>query len=143
MKKNTFKKMFLEQLRKMPINQIVCEKLNLSRSTVHAWRKEDAEFAKAYDDALLEGEALVTDMSETQLITMIREGNFSAVQLWLRHHHLKYGNKLEISGSIKAEQEISPEQQALINETLGHLPGRKKVRVKKITKQADGKHAQP
>ncbi len=126
MKKQTFKNLFLDQFRKMPINQVVCERLKLSRSTVHAWRKEDPEFAKAYDEALLEGEAIVTDMSETQLITMIRDKNFSAVQLWLRHHHPKYGNKLEITGSIKTEQEISPEQQAIINKALGQSPEKRK-----------------
>jgi hypothetical protein len=76
-------------------------------------------------------------MSEAQLITMIRNGEFSAVSLYLRTHHQKYGNKLEITGNIKTEPKISPEQQEAISEALGQLPRKKrKGRVKNNDQKA-------
>jgi len=66
-----------------------------------------------------EGEEMINDLSESQLITLIKEKNFSAVQLWLRQHHPKYGNKLEVRTKIETEDPMTPEQEALVREALG------------------------
>jgi len=119
MKKDKTKSSLIEQLKKAPIVQIGCERAGVSRATYYRWRKEDGEFKKASDEAIIEGETLITDMSESQLISMIRDGNFQAVQLWLRHHHPKYGQKIEISGNInQPHEELNPEQEAVVREAL-------------------------
>lgn len=71
MKKNKFQDQFLDELRKVPIVQVACEKTGLSRNSVYRWRKDDKEFLKNMDTALTEGVALVNDMSESQLLTLI------------------------------------------------------------------------
>ena len=109
----------LEQLKKMPIIQIVCERAGVGRATFYRWRKEDAEFKKATDEAIAEGEMLITDMSESQLISLIRDRNFAAIQLWLRQHHPKYTNKVEIDGHLTcSDEELTPEQANIVKQAL-------------------------
>lgn len=111
------KAMVLEQLRKTPIVQTVCEKLNISRNTYYRWRKEDKEFAKAADEALKEGSLLVNDLAENQLISAIKDKNITAIIYWLRHHHSDYRNRLEVTTHVK-QDELTPEQEAVVREAL-------------------------
>jgi len=112
-------KVLLEQLRKVPIVQIACERANIGRTTYYRWCREDSKFKKESEEAMNEGEEMINDLSESQLITLIKEKNFSAVQLWLRQHHPKYGNKLEVRTKVEAEDPMTPEQEALVKEALG------------------------
>jgi len=119
MKKDKTREMVIEQLKKTPIVQIACEKTGISRATFYRWKKENKEFAKAAIDAITEGEMLITDMSESQLISLIRDKNFAAIQLWLRHHHPKYINKIEVTGNLNVKEEpLTPEQEALVEKAL-------------------------
>ena len=108
----------IEQLKKTPIVHIACEKASVGRATYYRWRAEDAEFRKQADDALTEGEALITDMSESQLITLIKEKNFSAIHLWLRQHHPKYANRVEITERVSVSDDLTPEQKKVVEEAL-------------------------
>jgi len=113
------KALLLEQLKKTPIVQIACEKVGISRMTYYRWRKSDAEFTKASDEALSEGSFLINDMAESQLISAIRDKNFSAISFWLKHHHVAYTDRLEISGHLKhSSEELTPEQEDLIKQAL-------------------------
>ncbi len=119
MRKDKTKEIVIEQLKKTPIVQIACERAGVARATYYRWKKENKEFAKAADNAILEGEMLITDISETQLITLIKEKNFPSIQLWLRHHHPKYTNKVEVIGNLNDREEpLTPEQEALIEKAL-------------------------
>jgi hypothetical protein len=103
----------------MPILQIAFERAGHSRSTYYNWRDEDKEFARAADEAIAEGEALITDMSESQLISLVREKHFPAINLWLRAHHPKYKEKVEITGQLVHEQrEFTEEENELHKEAL-------------------------
>lgn len=111
--------MLLEQLRKMPIIQVACEKAGVSRATYYRWRKEDEAFAASADEALQDGVSLVSDMAESQLLTGIRDGNLGAVMYWLKHRNANYNNKLEVTARIKQDNEsLTPEQEAAITEAL-------------------------
>jgi hypothetical protein len=113
------KSALLEQFRKMPILQIAFERARISRSSYYLWRDEDKEFARNADEATAEGEALITDMSESQLISLVREKHFPAIHLWLRAHHPKYKEKVEISGQLVHEQrEFTEEENELHKEAL-------------------------
>lgn len=112
--------LLLDQLRKMPIVQVACERTGIGRTTYYRWRKDDETFRATADEALAEGELLLNDMSESQLVSLIKDKSFAAVHLWLRHHHPKYGNKLEVTTRIRADDgELTPEQEALVREALG------------------------
>ncbi len=119
MKEKKSKKLILEHLRKMPLIQVACEKSGVARASFYRWKQKDKEFAKEVDTAIAEGEAMITDMSEAQLITLIRDKNFQAVQLWLKSHHPKYGNKLEVTGNLNIKEEpLTPEQAAIVKAAL-------------------------
>jgi len=118
MKPDKLKNSMIESLKEMPIVQFACKKAGVGRTTYYRWRKKP-KFAKEADEAISEGEALITDMSESQLISLIRDGNFQAVQLWLKAHHPKYDNKVELSGNLTySDEELTPEQTAIVKQAL-------------------------
>lgn len=113
------KKVVIEHLKKIPIIQIACERSNISRPTYYRWRKDDEQFKKDSDDAMKDGKGMINDLSESQLVALIKDKNFHAIQLWLRQHHPDYGNKLEVKTTIGVEDPLTPEQEALIRNALG------------------------
>jgi len=118
-KKNKVKDSFLAELRKIPIVQVACERTGVSRNSVYRWRKEDTSFGAEMDTALAEGEALVNDMSESQLLTLIKEKNWSAISFWLRHRNPKYKDKVEVTTKIGLEDDtLTPEQEIIVKRAL-------------------------
>lgn len=119
MKNDKQKQALLEQLKRIPIVQISCEKADVSRATFYRWKKDDAEFAKAADEAILEGSFLVNDMAESQLMSAIRDKNMTAIIFWLKNHHKNYATKVEVNASIKnVSEELTQEQKEIIREAL-------------------------
>ena len=118
MKKDRIQDVFLEQLRKIPIVQVSCEKVGIARNSVYRWRSEDPEFAKAMDEALAEGEALVNDMGESQLLSLMKEKNWHAISFWLRKRNPKFKDRLEVTAVAPPQEELSPEQEAVVKEAL-------------------------
>jgi uncharacterized protein (DUF2249 family) len=113
------KESLLEQLKKTPIVQVCCDKVGISRATYYRWRNEDKEFKKLSELAIGEGCQLINDYAESQLISAIKEQNITAIFYWLNHRHPAYGNKVEISGSIKNEDvKLTPEQEENIRKAL-------------------------
>ncbi|AKM84437.1 TPA: hypothetical protein DCZ46_03735 [Candidatus Campbellbacteria bacterium] len=117
MKKNKFQDQFLAELIKIPIIQVACEKTGLSRNSVYRWKKEDKEFSNKMDEAYAEGVALVSDMSESQLLTLIKEKNYPAISFWLRHRNENYKNKLEIT-TKEDDEELTPSQAKIVKQAL-------------------------
>ena len=118
MKPAKLKNSWLEALKEVPIVMFACKKTDVGRTTYYRWRG-DKTFAQAADAAIAEGEQLITEMSESQLISLIRDRNFHALQLWLKTHHPKYANKVEITGQLKnSDEELTPEQAALVKAAL-------------------------
>lgn len=69
------------------------------------------------DTALTEGVALVNDMSESQLLTLIKEKNYPAISFWLRHRNDNYKNKLEIT-TKDDDEELTPSQAKIVRQAL-------------------------
>ncbi len=119
MKKDRNKDLILEQVRKIPIIQVACEKVGVARATVYRWKDEDEEFRKNLEVALAEGEALINDMGESQLLSLMKEKNWPAISFWLRHRNPKFRERIEVTANIKSPQdELTPEQQAVVQEAL-------------------------
>lgn len=118
MTKDKTKKLILEQLSKTPIIEAVCKKVGIARSSFYRWRKDDKDFAQAVDEALTKGKSLINDMAESQLISAIKDKNMTAIIFWLKNNHRNYKNKVEVSGELKTNQELSPEQKLLIKKAL-------------------------
>lgn len=113
------KKAVLEQLAKLPIVQVACQKAGIGRATYYRWRNEDKEFAEEADKAIEEGVQMINDLSESQLITAIRNSNFSAVRFWLQNRHKAYANKVEVTGKVASiNHELNAEQKKTLEQAL-------------------------
>ncbi|MDD2646864.1 MAG: hypothetical protein PHV78_02600 [Patescibacteria group bacterium] len=113
MKTKEIKRNLLEQLKRVPIVQFACEKVGLNRSSYYRWRKEDKAFARLADDAISDGSSLINDMAESQLLSLIKKGNITAIIYWLKNHHSQYAEKLHTVKEAYYE-ELKPEQIKLL-----------------------------
>lgn len=118
MKKDRAQDLFLEQIRKIPIIQVACEKAGIARSSVYRWRDEDPKFHKELEEALAEGEALINEMSESQLISLIKDKSWQAISFWLRHRSPKFRERLEVSANFQTEEKLTPEQENVVKKAL-------------------------
>lgn len=112
------KEKFLDILQKNPVIQVVCERSGVSKATFYRWRSDDKEFSDKADIAMSEGKELVSDIAISQLISAIKDKNMHAIRYWLSNHHPDYKTRVEIAGKIQVEQELSPEQKALVEKAL-------------------------
>ena len=113
------KNSLLENLRQIPIVELACKKSGVARASFYRLKKDDKEFSKLVEDAILDGEDLINDLSQSQLVSSIRDGNFQAIQLWLKHHHKKYADTIEVSGSIDVKDKpLTDEQKELVERSL-------------------------
>ncbi|MFA5050840.1 MAG: hypothetical protein WC499_01870 [Patescibacteria group bacterium] len=113
------KKLLLEHLSKTPIIEIACKQAGVSRATYYRLRNKSVDFRKAADSAMAEGILLINDMSEAQVISLIKEKNWSAISFWLKSHHHSYSDKVEISRRITGSLgELSPEEEKIIAEAM-------------------------
>lgn len=117
MKKNKLQNQFFEELKTIPIIQVACEKTGVSRNSVYRWKKEDKSFSKKMDQAMSDGVAFVNDMSESQLLTMIKEKNWSAISFWLRHRNDNYKEKIEVT-TKNEDEELTLTQKKIIKNAL-------------------------
>jgi len=117
-RQKTAKEVLLEQLKKTPIIEVACQKVGIGRATYYRWRKEDEQFTQASDQAKGEGELLINDMAESQLISAIKEKNLTAIIFWLKNHHPTYGTKIEITTNKLIGYKLSPEQEELVHKAL-------------------------
>ena len=131
MKKNKSQDQFFVELEKVPIVQVACEKCGISRNSVYRWRKADKAFCKKMDEALANGVALVNDMSETQLLTLIKEKNYSAISFWLRHRNDNYKDRIEIT-TKEDNGELTKEQQKVVKKALKLASLTKQKSIKRI-----------
>jgi len=120
MKQDKLKNSMIEALKEIPIAMFACKKVGIGRTTYYRWRRKNKKFAKEADAAITEGETLITEMSEGQLISLIRDRNFQALNLWLKIHHPKYGDKIEVTGHLNVKEEpLTPDQEKLVEKALG------------------------
>lgn len=122
MKKSKQSKEFIDALRKVPIVQVACDKAGLSRNTIYRWKREDTAFAEQFELAMEEGVEFVNDMSESQLLQLIKDRSFSAVRYWLNHHHPRFKlyietkeKEVESSANHKLRMEELREQVTRMN----------------------------
>lgn len=105
----------LEQLKRTPTLETACQKVGVARATVYRWIAASKKFAKDIDEAQREGRLFMSDVAENQLFSLIGEKKIEAIRLYLTTHNPRYGNKLELSGSLTAKDEqLSRSQKKLI-----------------------------
>lgn len=131
MKKAKHSKLYLDELRKVPIVQVACEKSGISRNTIYRWIREDKVFAKAFDEAMSDGVAFVNDMGESQLLQLIKDKNFPAVRFWLNKRHPAYKDKIEVTTKEDIEA-LTPSQAKIVKQALKLASITKTTSIKKI-----------
>lgn len=112
------KELVIEQLKKTPIIQIVCEKVGISRATFYRWKQDDLVFADALEHAIFMGVELVNDMAESQLLSAIRDQNMTAIIFWLKHRHRSYGTRVSLDANLNVNRSLSTEEQETIKKAL-------------------------
>ena len=90
MKKHRLKKKILESIQEMPIVEIMCKKLGVSRNTYYRWLKEDPVFKEEAKEALSQGEERIHDMAESVLFEGVRNKDMDCVKFWLTRRNEKY-----------------------------------------------------
>lgn len=83
-------KQIVTELEKMPNRSYVCQKLGISRQTLYRWIRDDWEFEEALEAAMKTGRDNINDVSESELIKMIRDGKYIALKYWLDNNHKNY-----------------------------------------------------
>ncbi|MFA5840670.1 MAG: hypothetical protein WC847_00105 [Candidatus Paceibacterota bacterium] len=114
------KERLLNHLRSIPIIEVACKKANIARATYYRWRKEDLEFLRASEEALQDGIDMVNDLTESQLISLIREKKIPAIIFWLRHNHQRFLLKEKEHSLIKTKREVplSKDQEKVLKQAL-------------------------
>ena len=113
------KQLLLARLEKTPIVEAACKQIGLPRSTYYRWRKDDEAFAELCDETIELSIGRINDLAESQLINAIKNQNMTAITFWLKHHHGKYRNRLEIDAHIQTvQQELTPEQAEVVARAL-------------------------
>jgi len=113
----------VEQLKRTPIVQVACEKVSIARATYYRWIKDDTDFRIRTEAAIDEGNGLVSDMAESQMINMIRNGNLGAITFWLKHRHRSYGTRVDLNANVRVDRPLTPEEEEAIGKalTLGNV----------------------
>jgi hypothetical protein len=91
MKSEQVKEKFLEEIAKVAIVQVACDRAGISRNTAYRWRKEDRKFRLAMNDAVREGATVINDLAEATIVKNIRDGNVGASMFWLRYRNPQFG----------------------------------------------------
>lgn len=130
------KRKLLEVLKEMPIIQVACKKSSVSRSTYYRWKREDREFLRQSNDALAQGIDFINDMSESQLITLIREKKMPAIAMWLKHNNVRYGGKEQHQPHVR-DEDFTPEEGRIVAEALALASGQSYGQHQPTTPQGD------
>lgn len=102
MKKHRIKERFIEELKEIPIVQVVCEKLGVSRNTHYRWIIEDPIYKEQVAMALAQGEDRINDVAESNIIRGIQNRNMADTKYWLGHRHEKFKKGSEYKSKREA-----------------------------------------
>ena len=130
----------LETLKEMPIIQVACKKAGISRATYYRWRKEDEDFLRKSEESLGQGFEFINDMSESQIVQLIREKKMPAISMWLKHHHPIYGSKLKADTVRPTAIDLTPEEKRLFKKALVYSNGNNKNYAKKNQSKRSAKN---
>lgn len=117
-RQNGIRKALLEQLERTPIIELACNKVGISRTTFYRWIHTSKDFTKAVEKSTIAGREFINDLAESQVFTLIKQGDIKAIRLWLQHNSARYANKLELSGTLVTEEKLSTEQKKDIRQAL-------------------------
>lgn len=120
-RQDKFRMALLAQLERTPIIELACDKADISRTTFYRWLHESKAFAKDVEKSLVTGREFINDLAESQVISLIRQGEIKAVRLWLTHNSARYANKLELTGTVTTKEEpLTKMEKVLLRKAFKH-----------------------
>ncbi len=115
-RQSTMRQAILEQLERTPIIELACDKVGVSRTTFYRWIHSNKVFAAAVEKSMTTGREFINDLAESQVLTLIKQGEIKAIRLWLQHNSARYANKIEVSSTVSTE--LSTDQKKVIRDAL-------------------------
>ena len=111
-------------LKEMPIIEVACKRVGISRATFYRWQQDDKIFKRQSMDALDQGIEFINDMSESQLITLIKKEKMPAISMWLKNNHKRYGAKGRSYTPIASTDDLTSDEEKIILEALAMASGK-------------------
>ena len=118
LRQEALREKFLQALREMPIVEYACKKAGIGRTSYYRWRREDAAFAHASNEALRHGIEFINDMSEMQMIQLIKEKKMPAIALWLKNNSSRYGAPRATQIPVLSAPELTEDESILFRKAL-------------------------
>lgn len=84
----------VQNLREIPIPTYVCQKLGIPKATYYKWRKIDPTFLDASNEAAMSGKLTMNDVAKSQLVKLIKNGDFKAISFWLRNNDTDFNPRM-------------------------------------------------
>ena len=90
MKKSEKKiKIFLAELKSIPVIERACKICGLSRNTIYRWRNEDEDFRQKMDKSIEIGERNIDDLTSAKYFSLINKEYWPAIKYRLMHSPTK------------------------------------------------------
>ena len=117
------KEFLLEHLRTVPIVEMAIKRVGTSRATFYRWCNEDEDFKDSVEKAKVDGVEYMNDISESQLVSLIKEKKYQAIALWLKNNHRRFmsEDKKDLLSRNQKKVELNKEQKELLKEALAHF----------------------
>lgn len=112
------KEALISTLKEMPIIEVAVKRIGIGRDTYYRWKAQDKDFLKRSQEAMMQGIEFINDLSESQIIALIKDKKMSSIKFWLRHNHPKYKERIEITTNTQPQEELDPEQASIVKEAL-------------------------
>lgn len=90
------KSLMIETLEKVPVIQVACKRVGISRATYYRWKGEDKDFERSVGEAIHEGTISINDLAQSKIIELINKGHLSAVIFWLKTHDSNFIEKRKV-----------------------------------------------
>ena len=104
-----YKKSFLEKLEKGISPRYAAKLARIARSTIYNWKRDDAGFAAAWDDAIRTG----VDLVETRLVPRAIKNSDSNAQFYLRAHRPETYGRHETSPNVVKRMTLEESRERL------------------------------
>lgn len=117
------KELLLGHLRTVPIVEMATKRIGISRATFYRWCSEDEGFKTDVENAKVEGIESINDVSEAQLISLIKEKKYQALALWLKNNHQRFMSqeRRDFVRRVEKRVEMNEQQKQLLKEALSHF----------------------
>ena len=84
------KERFLAVLAETPLISYASKKSGISRATIYRLMKDDHRFKQKVQKALKIGRQNITDVAESALMKLIKDGHMPAIKFFLQHNSKRY-----------------------------------------------------